>query len=317
MLTIHRPLHFSFLLTFFFLFFHSHFTSGKQHDANAVTFSRYDALATEPEPELVPYGNSPLPLAAERTRRKDPLDGFNVYTNGWNISDHHYWASVAYTAVPVFSIATIWFIGFGFCLLLLIVCYFCRKNEPYGYYPTCYTLSLILLILFTITTMIGCAVLYFGQGSFHHSIPPVPYSNAYPPNQFPFISLTTPLLLCFNRKIAKHQSLQRSRLDNRRDLTQATAEPPSMQPTPTNPTPAYFSATDGTTTDNNGVKASLDGSATGKRRLPGIRGETNNKSLEAMVINARKESLQWGAAAGIQGWSKIYVCLLSMALIQN
>ncbi|CAI8590219.1 unnamed protein product [Vicia faba] len=62
---------------------------------------------------------------------------------------------------------------------------------------------------------------------------------------------------------------------------------------------AYFSATDGTTTDNNGVKASLDGSATGKRRLPGIRGETNNKSLEAMVINAGKESLQWGVAAGL------------------
>ncbi|KAI5408954.1 hypothetical protein KIW84_054688 [Lathyrus oleraceus] len=78
------------------------------------------------------YGNSPLPLAAERTRRKDPLHGFNEYTNGWNISDHHYWASVAYTAVSVFSIAAIWFLGFGFCLLLLIVCYFCRKSEPYG-----------------------------------------------------------------------------------------------------------------------------------------------------------------------------------------
>lgn len=61
--------------------------------------------------------------------------------------------SVAYTAVPVFSIAAIWFIGFGFCLLVLIVCYVCLKNEPYGYSPTCYTLSLILLILFTITTL--------------------------------------------------------------------------------------------------------------------------------------------------------------------
>ncbi|KAI5410804.1 hypothetical protein KIW84_056078 [Lathyrus oleraceus] len=86
-----------------------------------------------------------------------------------NISDHHYWALVAYTAVPVFSIAAIWFLGFGFCLLLLIVCYFCRKSEPYGCSPTCYTFSLILLILFTITTMIGCTVLYFGQGSFHRS----------------------------------------------------------------------------------------------------------------------------------------------------
>ncbi|CAK8568581.1 unnamed protein product [Lathyrus sativus] len=169
MLTTYRLLHFHFLLTFFFFFFHSHFTSGKLHDGNAVTFSRYDAIAAEPEPEPQPYENSPLPLAAERTRRKDPLDGFNEYTNGWNISDHHYWASVAYTAVPVFSIAAIWFLGFGFCLLLLIVCYFCHKSEPYGYSPTCYTFSLILLILFTITTMIGCAVLYFGQGSFHRS----------------------------------------------------------------------------------------------------------------------------------------------------
>ncbi|CAI8606944.1 unnamed protein product [Vicia faba] len=31
-------------------------------------------------------------------------------------------------------------------------------------------------------------------------------------------------------------TLQRSRLDNRRDLTQAAAEAPSTQPTPTNPT---------------------------------------------------------------------------------
>ncbi|TVU08306.1 hypothetical protein EJB05_41706, partial [Eragrostis curvula] len=31
-------------------------------------------------------------LAAERTRRKDPLDGLRYYTGGWNISDRHYLA---------------------------------------------------------------------------------------------------------------------------------------------------------------------------------------------------------------------------------
>lgn len=163
MLTSYQLLHFCFLLTFFFVCFHSHFTSGKPNDGKAVAFSRYDAITAEPQHQPETYGNSPLPLAAERTRRKDHLDDFNEYTNGWNISDHHYWASVAYTAVPVFNIAAIWFLGFGFCLLLLIVCYFCRKSKPYGYSPTCYTFSLILLILFTITIMIGCAVLYFGQ----------------------------------------------------------------------------------------------------------------------------------------------------------
>lgn len=36
--------------------------------------------------------NSSLVLAAERTRRKDPLENLNYYTGGWNISDKHYFA---------------------------------------------------------------------------------------------------------------------------------------------------------------------------------------------------------------------------------
>lgn len=37
-------------------------------------------------------GNSSLILAEKRTYRKDPLDNFNRYTGGWNISNKHYWA---------------------------------------------------------------------------------------------------------------------------------------------------------------------------------------------------------------------------------
>lgn len=36
--------------------------------------------------------NSSYILAAERTQRKDPLNGFKIYTGGWNISNDHYWA---------------------------------------------------------------------------------------------------------------------------------------------------------------------------------------------------------------------------------
>lgn len=43
-------------------------------------------------PVMEPVEHSLFVLAAERTRRKDPLSGFQVYTNGWNISDRHYWA---------------------------------------------------------------------------------------------------------------------------------------------------------------------------------------------------------------------------------
>lgn len=34
--------------------------------------------------------NPSLILAAERTHRKDPLDDFNYYKGGWNISERHY-----------------------------------------------------------------------------------------------------------------------------------------------------------------------------------------------------------------------------------
>jgi len=63
---------------------------GKENEGNGVVFSRFDVFAA------APYENSPLPLAAERTRRKDPLDGFNKYISGWNISDRHYWAVTSF-----------------------------------------------------------------------------------------------------------------------------------------------------------------------------------------------------------------------------
>jgi hypothetical protein len=36
-------------------------------------------------------GNSSLILAETRPYMKDPLDGFNRYSGGWNISNQHYW----------------------------------------------------------------------------------------------------------------------------------------------------------------------------------------------------------------------------------
>ncbi|KAG5132748.1 hypothetical protein JHK82_023936 [Glycine max] len=61
---------------------------------------------------------------------------------------------------------------------------------------------------------------------------------------------------------------------------------------------AYFTAIEGTGTDNSGGVPPEISSAK-KNRLPSLKGETNNKSLEAMVKNTGKESLQWGVAAGL------------------
>ncbi|KAA8521611.1 hypothetical protein F0562_012284 [Nyssa sinensis] len=113
--------------------------------------------------------NSTLALAAERTHRKDPLDNFKRYTGGWNISEQHYWASVGFTAAPLFVIAGVWFVAFGICLSFICLCYCCCRREPYGYSRIAYALSLIFLILFTIAAIVGCVVLYTGQGKFHKS----------------------------------------------------------------------------------------------------------------------------------------------------
>lgn len=112
---------------------------------------------------------SSLILAAERTYRRDPFERFKSYSGGWNISNVHYWASVGFTAAPLFVIAGIWFVVFGISLCLICLCYCCCRREPYGYSRVAYALSLIFLIVFTIAAIIGCIVLYMGQGQFHSS----------------------------------------------------------------------------------------------------------------------------------------------------
>ncbi|XP_042517107.1 outer envelope pore protein 16-2, chloroplastic-like [Macadamia integrifolia] len=59
---------------------------------------------------------------------------------------------------------------------------------------------------------------------------------------------------------------------------------------------AYFTAIEGSGMDSSGIS---EIGATKKQHLPDLRGETNRKSLEAMVKNTGKESLQWGLAAGM------------------
>ncbi|GAV73914.1 hypothetical protein CFOL_v3_17397 [Cephalotus follicularis] len=113
--------------------------------------------------------NSTLILAEHRTYRRDPLDDFKKYTGGWNISNDHYWASVGFTAAPFFAIAALWFIVFGLSLSIICLCYCCCPREPYGYSRTCYALSLIFLILFTVSAIVGCVILYSGQGKFYSS----------------------------------------------------------------------------------------------------------------------------------------------------
>ncbi|KAJ6891387.1 outer envelope pore protein 16-2 [Populus alba x Populus x berolinensis] len=63
---------------------------------------------------------------------------------------------------------------------------------------------------------------------------------------------------------------------------------------------AYFTAIEGAGLESSGglpAEISVDGKK--RHHFPDLRGETNRKSLEALVRNTGKESLQWGLAAGV------------------
>ncbi|CAN1290177.1 hypothetical protein LINPERPRIM_LOCUS20586 [Linum perenne] len=174
-----------FLLLFIFIFiFLCVSSSSAAHQTETATFRfrapRLPVFSTAGHDLLLPFGirrhlgesnstgnSTTLVLAAERTRRKDPLDHLNRYTGGFNISNEHYWASVSATAVPFFLLAGIWFVVFGLSLAFICLCYCCCRGDPYGYSRACYALSLIFLIFFTVAAIAGCVVLYTGQGKFN------------------------------------------------------------------------------------------------------------------------------------------------------
>ncbi|KAL8172154.1 hypothetical protein V2J09_023958 [Rumex salicifolius] len=58
---------------------------------------------------------------------------------------------------------------------------------------------------------------------------------------------------------------------------------------------AYFTAVEGGGSDSAG--ADITGAR--RNRFPSLRGDSSNKSLEAMVKNTGKEAMQWGLAAGM------------------
>ncbi|KAJ0236679.1 Outer envelope pore protein 16-2 [Hirschfeldia incana] len=62
---------------------------------------------------------------------------------------------------------------------------------------------------------------------------------------------------------------------------------------------AYFTVVDGTGFDSSSVGPPSEDTGSKKHRFPNLRGENSSKSLEALVKNTGKESLQWGLAAGL------------------
>ncbi|KAK8952895.1 hypothetical protein KSP40_PGU018409 [Platanthera guangdongensis] len=117
--------------------------------------------------------NPPFILAAERTRRVDPLNDYKYYTGGWNITDEHYLATLVFNAARFALISIAWFVGFG--LVLVFTCCFscfCGRRQQHrsnSYSPSWHALSLIILILLACVAIFGCIMLFAGHGKYQNS----------------------------------------------------------------------------------------------------------------------------------------------------
>ncbi|CAL9200737.1 unnamed protein product [Musa hybrid cultivar] len=131
------------------------------------TVRRSFIMRSANSPARILVENTSFVLAAERTRRRDPLNGFKLYNGGWNISDLHYLASVGFTAAPLFAVAAVWFFGFALVLSLICCCYCCFPRRSCSFSRTTCALAVALLILCTAATIVGCVVLFHGQDKFH------------------------------------------------------------------------------------------------------------------------------------------------------
>lgn len=112
------------------------------------------------------YPSNTLVLAGSRTKRPDILNHFKHYQAGWDITNKHYWASVGFTGVAAFILAILWFVSFGLAMIIHHCCGW-RIDIKGQQSHSSQRLCLILLLVFTCASAIGCILLSVGQDQFH------------------------------------------------------------------------------------------------------------------------------------------------------
>ncbi|GLJ09309.1 hypothetical protein SUGI_0106100 [Cryptomeria japonica] len=152
------------------------FISGKQN-VTILTSNAFELKQILPALPTVPASDDgssmdssiSMILAEHRTRRPDILYKFRQYKGGWNITNKHYWASVGFTGVPGLILAVLWFTAFGLAFFVHYCCSQIIKGEQ-QYLQILNGISLLLIILFTCASVVGCILLSLGQDKFHHEM---------------------------------------------------------------------------------------------------------------------------------------------------
>ncbi|XVF84346.1 hypothetical protein PTKIN_Ptkin17bG0029400 [Pterospermum kingtungense] len=108
----------------------------------------------------------------DNTVRVDPLDNFNKYRGGFDITNKHYWSSVAFTGVYGYAIGLLWLLsGILYGAYLLVTTYCCKRNgkskakSPCN--KQCYLWPILLTIIFTILAIVASGLAIGGTAKFH------------------------------------------------------------------------------------------------------------------------------------------------------
>ncbi|CAL9771051.1 unnamed protein product [Musa acuminata subsp. burmannicoides] len=116
-----------------------------------------------------PDARFPLVLAAKRTKRPDVLNKFRMYRGGWDITNKHYWASVAFTGAAGFLLALLWLVSFGLALAIRLCCGWGPQIKDEGSFCK-QRVCLMLLFVFTCVASTGCILLSVEQAEFHDEV---------------------------------------------------------------------------------------------------------------------------------------------------
>ncbi|KAJ8774779.1 hypothetical protein K2173_017225 [Erythroxylum novogranatense] len=111
---------------------------------------------------------------SDDTVRVDPLDNFDKYRGGYDITNKHYWSSTAFTGISGYSIGILWLLVGLLCGSFLLATLCCCRNRRNGKlknkYPClkqCYLWPIILSISLTILAVTASGLVLGGNERFH------------------------------------------------------------------------------------------------------------------------------------------------------
>ncbi|CAN1833584.1 hypothetical protein LINPERHAP1_LOCUS33824 [Linum perenne] len=120
------------------------------------------------------------------TVRVDPLDSFNKYKGGFDITNKHYWSSTAFTGVYGYAIAAFWLLA-AFCygafkIVTLLLCCKCRRRRRRRSHKTLeesskskrrrsdhngHSITIVVLLVTLVAIIVASGVAIGGTSKFH------------------------------------------------------------------------------------------------------------------------------------------------------